>query len=89
MDRLLGRKEVLRLVPYSQRHLYRLEAAGLFPRRVRVGRNKVGWWESQILAWLGSLGPESPKPSDDQKKSLKNTSSLDGTKLPMKSLRAH
>ncbi len=54
MEKLLGRKEILRLVPYSSRHLYRLEAAGLFPKHVTIGRKSM-WLQSKIDTWLGSL----------------------------------
>lgn len=56
MEKLLGRKEILRLVPYSSRHLYRLEAAGLFPKHVKVGRKSM-WFQSKIEDWLSSLRP--------------------------------
>jgi prophage regulatory protein len=52
MDRIIGRKELLRLVPYSLGHIYRLEAAGEFPRRVHVGASRVGWIESELESWI-------------------------------------
>ncbi|MEM7303769.1 MAG: AlpA family phage regulatory protein [Pseudomonadota bacterium] len=30
----------------------RLEAAGQFPKRVKLGNNRVGWVESEVLDWL-------------------------------------
>ncbi len=50
--RLLTRKEVLSLVPYTAQHIYRLERAGKFPRRVRVGENRVAWRQIDIEEWL-------------------------------------
>jgi predicted DNA-binding transcriptional regulator AlpA len=49
-DRLLTYPELKakKGVPYTRQHLGRLEAAGLFPRRVQYGPNRVGWWESEI-----------------------------------------
>lgn len=59
---LLTRKEVLALVPYSIAHIYRLEGAGRFPRRIKVGQRRVGWRLREVLAWLQSL-PQAPAPS--------------------------
>jgi prophage regulatory protein len=28
------------------------KAAGQFPKRVRLGANRVGWVESEVLDWL-------------------------------------
>ena len=39
-------------VPYTRVHIYRLEQQGRFPRRVRLGENRVGWVESEIEGWL-------------------------------------
>lgn len=36
----------------SQRTLRRLEHSGEFPRRLRIGRQKVAWLESEINEWL-------------------------------------
>jgi prophage regulatory protein len=42
-DRIIDRHERRRLVPYSDNHVLRLERAGLFPVRVKLGPNRVGW----------------------------------------------
>ena len=55
MDGILSSKDVLKTVPFSRRHLYRLEQRGDFPTRVKVGRRKVGWRESEIKAWIEAL----------------------------------
>jgi prophage regulatory protein len=44
--------ELETLVPYSLNHIRRLEAAGGFPRRFRLGPNRVGWARRDINAWL-------------------------------------
>nr|WP_213396473.1 AlpA family phage regulatory protein [Yoonia sp.] len=41
-------------VPYTRTHITRLEKAGLFPRRVRLGAGRVGWVEEEIDAWIES-----------------------------------
>lgn len=53
--RLLSKRQVKELVLYGFAQIDRLEAAGLFPKRVRLGngpRCRVGWVEDEVLAWL-------------------------------------
>lgn len=50
--RILSKRQVKELVLYSPQHVARLEAAGLFPKRVQLGANRVGWVEAEILDWL-------------------------------------
>ena len=49
---LLSKKQVRSLVLYSFAHIDRLEKAGKFPKRVRLGQNRVGWVESEVVAWI-------------------------------------
>ena len=50
--RLLSKRQVKEMVLYSPQHIARLEAAGLFPKRVQLGVNRVGWVEEEVLDWL-------------------------------------
>ena len=52
--KMLSKRQVTELVLYSPQHIARLEKAGQFPKRVRLGQNRVGWLESDVLAWLQS-----------------------------------
>ena len=52
LDRIIDRHEMRELVPYSDNHVLRLERAGHFPLRVKLGPNRVGWLLSEILAWI-------------------------------------
>jgi len=53
MRRLLRFKELRdHGVIIGRRQLDRLEARGLFPRRVPVGANSVGWVETEIDAYV-------------------------------------
>jgi prophage regulatory protein len=52
MKKMLSKRQVKELVLYSPQHIARLEAAGQFPKRVRLGANRVGWVEEEVLAWL-------------------------------------
>lgn len=49
---LITRPELLKLVPYTIRHIYRMEKAGKFPARVKIGANRVAWVQSEVLRWL-------------------------------------
>ena len=40
-------------IPYSRQHVDRLEKAGKFPRRIKLGRSVV-WSEAEIDEWLQS-----------------------------------
>ncbi len=50
--RLLSKKQVREKVLYSPAHVARLEAAGQFPLRVRLGAGRVGWIEQEVEDWL-------------------------------------
>ena len=39
-------------IPYSPQHIARLEAAGRFPKRVRLGQNRVVWVLKEVEEWL-------------------------------------
>ncbi|MEM7241818.1 MAG: AlpA family phage regulatory protein [Pseudomonadota bacterium] len=49
--RILSKKQLRALVLYSPQHIARLEKAGLFPKRVQLGPNRVGWLEDEVLDW--------------------------------------
>jgi prophage regulatory protein len=42
-------------VPYSKPHLWRLERAGKFPKRVPIGASRYGYVESEIDAHVDAL----------------------------------
>jgi len=41
-----------RRVPYTPRHILRLEKKGKFPKRIKIGERRVGWWLHEVMAWL-------------------------------------
>lgn len=54
MSRIIGSDELGRKIPFSGMQIRRMEAAGEFPRRIKLnpeGRS-VGWLESEIDAWI-------------------------------------
>jgi len=50
--RIIMQKELGRRVPFSPVQIWRLEKAGEFPRRVKLGPNRIGWVEEEVEAWL-------------------------------------
>ena len=50
--KFLSKKQVRALVLYCFAHMARLEAAGKFPKRVRLGTGRVAYVESEILEWM-------------------------------------
>lgn len=52
--RIITWAELSKRVPYVRQHVSRLERAGQFPRRVRLGqgRGRIGWLEHEINAWI-------------------------------------
>lgn len=50
--KFLKKKAVCEKVSYSPAHIDRLEAAGLFPKRVTLGQARVAWVEEEVDAWM-------------------------------------
>ena len=51
LEKFIMLPQVQEIVPYSASHIWRLERAGEFPQRVRLGGNRVAWrsWEGPRL----------------------------------------
>lgn len=55
MNRKLVSKKELRSVygvPYSFAHISRLEAAGGFPKRIKLGACRVAWIAEEVDDWI-------------------------------------
>ncbi len=50
--RLIRRSELQRKIPFSMVHIWRLERAGQFPKRVSIGSNAVAWFADEVDAWI-------------------------------------
>jgi prophage regulatory protein len=52
--KLVSKKELKSVygVPYSFAHIARLEAAGQFPKRVRLGACRVAWVAVEVQSWI-------------------------------------
>jgi len=51
---LISSDQIRNWAPYSLNHIRRLEASGDFPRRVRIGANRVAWVREEVDCWLQS-----------------------------------
>ncbi|MEP2085048.1 MAG: AlpA family phage regulatory protein [Bauldia litoralis] len=49
--RIIDWKVLKTIVPYSRQHIQRLELDGLFPKRVQLGKCRVGWVYDEVMAW--------------------------------------
>lgn len=52
LPRIITRKELRLIVPYSPQHILRLEKRGRFPKRVQIGARRVGWYLLEVESWL-------------------------------------
>jgi prophage regulatory protein len=54
--KLVAKKELKSVygIPYCPAHIARLEAAGQFPKRVRLGACRVAWYADEVEAWITS-----------------------------------
>ena len=52
-DRLINSRQITELVPYSLFHLSRLEAAGKFPKRIKLGAGgRIAWSLRAVEKWI-------------------------------------
>jgi prophage regulatory protein len=53
--RIIDWKVLKTMQPYSRQHILRLEKAGLWPKRIKLSENRVGWVYDEIVAHLENL----------------------------------
>jgi len=68
--RIISRHELapIKGIAFSNPHLLDLEQQGKFPKRVRLGERRYGWFEHEIDAWLedrAALRDKQPSPPVD------------------------
>jgi len=57
---LILSNELIKIIPYGMQHIKRLEDAGKFPKRVKLGANRVAWVRDEVEAWLEQKVKERP-----------------------------
>ena len=51
-SRVIRRRQVLQIIGLSYATQWRMEKAGLFPARVRLGKGSVGWLLNEVEDWI-------------------------------------
>lgn len=54
MNQILKVKDITEALGLSRTTIYRMERAGTFPQRIRLGPNSVCWDPEQVAAWLAT-----------------------------------
>ena len=49
--------QLTRLLSLSRSTIWRMEIAGEFPARLRLGKRSVGWAAESVHAWIASRQP--------------------------------
>ena len=56
--KVLRKPDLYPRVRLSDPTIWRLEKAGKFPRRIKLGAGSVGWFEDEVDAWLDEKARE-------------------------------
>ena len=59
-DRIIRKPELLKMIGVSHPTIWRWEKAGRFPRRINLGPNSTGWFESEVAEWLKNKAEQRP-----------------------------
>jgi prophage regulatory protein len=58
VDRIILAQERRQYVPYSDMHIWRMEKAGIFPKRIKLGPHRVGWSLREVTEWIDARKAE-------------------------------
>lgn len=64
--RVLTIGQVTELTSYTPQHIYRLERAGKFPARIRMGQNRVAWRLADVEKWFADRPTVRPARGDTE-----------------------
>ncbi len=62
--KILSQQQVTNLTGLSRVTIWRYERAGLFPKRIKLGPNRVGHIRSEVEAWIASRPRGIAQPAD-------------------------
>jgi prophage regulatory protein len=54
-ERIIRKQELLKMIGLSDATVWRKEREGTFPKRLKLGGNSCGWFESEINGWMKQL----------------------------------
>lgn len=60
---LIGRRQLLSIVPLSDRTIYNLEKRGDFPKRIALTSRNVAWDLGEVEAWIESRKASGGQPA--------------------------
>jgi prophage regulatory protein len=52
LPRIITRRELRQIVPFTPQYILRLEKQKKFPKRIQIGARRVGWYLSHVECWL-------------------------------------
>lgn len=53
-QRIIRKPELFSMIGLSDATIWRLEKKGKFPRRISLGGNSVGWFDTEVNGWLAT-----------------------------------
>jgi prophage regulatory protein len=59
--RIIRKPELFSKLSLSDATIWRLERAGNFPIRIKLGGNSVGWFVNEVDEWLAKKASERPE----------------------------
>ncbi|HCF0706548.1 TPA: AlpA family phage regulatory protein [Pseudomonas aeruginosa] len=59
---LISKKQLLSIIPLSERTIYNFEKQGKFPRRIALSSRKVVWDLAEVEAWIDTCKHSGPAP---------------------------
>lgn len=57
-QRIIRKPELIAMLGLSDPTIWRMEKAGRFPKRLRLGGNSCGWLQSEVDAWIQAKAAE-------------------------------
>lgn len=58
VSRIIRKPELMGIIGLSDVTIWRLEKAGKFPKRIRLGGNSTGWLANEIQQWIDQKAAE-------------------------------
>ena len=52
--KILFKREISEITRLSHNALWRMEQKNMFPRRIKIGQQRVAWIESEVREWLAA-----------------------------------
>lgn len=61
-SKLLYLKQVMEWVPYKRTTIWKMCRAGTFPAPVKIGGNRIAFYEDEIINWIESFRQQNIEP---------------------------